>query len=256
MIHATAIVHPGATLADHVEIGPYAVIGEHVSIGSGTTVGPHAVVEGWTEIGRDNQIYQFASIGADPQDLKFHGEESLLRIGDRNKIREFVTMHRGTEDGGGETVVGNDNLFMAYAHVAHDCRVGNNVILANCGTIAGHVIVEDFAIIGGLSGVHQFSRIGAHAMIGGGSVVVQDVAPYTIAQGNHAKMAGLNLVGLKRRGFSEETLRAIKKAYRLVFRSGIRLEEALKQVETDLGEVKEALAFVDFIKNSDRGIAR
>jgi len=256
MIHATAIVHPGASIGDRVEIGPYAVIGEHVTIGPGTTVGPHAVVEGWTEIGRDNQIFQFASIGADPQDLKFHGEKSLLKIGDRNKIREFVTMHRGTEDGGGETVVGSDNLFMAYAHVAHDCRVGDHVILANCGTLAGHVIVEDFAIVGGLSGIHQFSRIGAHAMIGGGSAVVQDVAPFTIAQGNHAKTVGLNLVGLKRRGFSEESLRAIKKAYRLVFRSGLRLEDALKQIETDLIDAEDALAFAEFIRNSDRGIAR
>jgi len=256
MIHPTAIVHPAASLGDGVEVGPYAVIGEHVSIGSGTKIGPHAVIEGWTEIGRDNQIFQFASIGADPQDLKFHGEKSFLRIGDRNKIREFVTMHRGTEDGGGETKVGSDNLFMAYAHVAHDCCVGNHVILANAGTLAGHVIVEDYAIVGGLSGVHQFSRIGAHAMIGGGSVIVQDVAPYLIAQGNHAKTVGLNLVGLKRRGFSEESIRAIKKAYKQVFRAGLRLEDALQQIESDMAECKEVLAFVNFIRNSDRGIAR
>lgn len=255
-IHPTAIVHPAASIGENVQIGPYAVIGEHVSIASGTTVGAHTVIEGWTEIGRDNRIFQFASIGADPQDLKFHGEKSFLKIGDRNKIREFVTMHRGTEDGGGETVVGNDNLFMAYTHVAHDCRVGNHVILANCGTLAGHVVVDDHAIIGGLSGVHQFTRIGTHVMIGGGSVVVQDIAPYTIAQGNHAKTVGLNLVGLKRRGFSEDTLRMIKKAYKLVYRSGLRLEDALKQIETNLAESPEALAFGEFIKKSDRGIAR
>lgn len=256
MIHPTAIIQPEARIDEGVEIGPYAVIGEHVSIGSGTKVGPHAVIEGWTEIGKDNQIFQFASVGAEPQDLKFHGEKSYLRIGDRNRIREFVTIHRGTEDGGGETVVGNDNLFMAYSHVAHDCMVGNNVILANCGTLAGHVTMDDFAILGGLSGVHQFSRVGAHAMIGGGSVVVQDVPPYVIAQGNHAKTAGLNLVGLKRRGFSEETVRAVKKAYRFVFRSGLRLDEALGKIESELDQSPELKEFVEFIRKSERGIAR
>lgn len=256
MIHSTAIIHPGSQIDEGVEIGPYAVIGEHVRIGSGTTVGPHAVIEGWTEIGRDNRIFQFASVGAVPQDLKFHGEKSFLRIGDRNTIREFVTMHRGTEDGGGETVVGNDNLFMAYSHVAHDCIVGNHVILANAGTLAGHVTVDDHAIIGGLSGVHQFTRIGCHVMIGGGSVVVQDIVPYTIAQGNRAKPVSLNLVGLKRRGFSDEVLRSLKKAFRLIFRSGQRLEDALDQIAADLEPCDEVDTFVEFIKNSQRGIAR
>lgn len=256
MIHATAIVHPAAKIAPGVEIGPYAVIGEHVSLGEGTTVGPHAVIEGWTEIGRDNRIFQFASVGAAPQDLKFHGEKSYLRIGDRNMVREFVTLHRGTESGGGETIIGNDNLFMAYSHVAHDCIVGNRVILANGATLAGHVQVDDFAILGGLSAVHQFTRVGAHVMVSGGSMVAQDIPPYTIAQGDRAKTVGLNLVGLKRRGFSEESLRAIKKAYKIIFRSGLRQEEALQKIAEELSSGPELDLFVDFIKNSQRGVAR
>lgn len=256
MIHPTAIVHSAAKIDEGVEIGPYAVIGEHVSIAAGTTVGPHAVIEGWTEIGRDNRIFQFASVGADPQDLKFHGEKSFLRLGDRNTVREFTTLHRGTEDGGGETVIGDDNLFMAYSHVAHDCRVGSHVILANAATLAGHVVVDDHAILGGLSGVHQFTRIGCHAMISGGSVVVQDIAPYIIAQGDRAKPAGLNLVGLKRRGFSDSSLRDLKKAYKLVFRSGLRMEEALEKIAVELEDTPELKTFIEFISNSQRGIAR
>lgn len=256
MIHATAIVHPGAKIADGVEIGPYAVIGEHVSLGEGTTVGPHAVIEGWTEIGRDNRIFQFASVGAAPQDLKFHGEKSFLRIGDRNMVREFVTLHRGTESGGGVTVIGSDNLFMAYSHVAHDCVVGNRVILANGATLAGHVQVDDFAILGGLSAVHQFTRVGAHVMVSGGSMVAQDIPPYTIAQGDRAKTVGLNLVGLKRRGFSEEAMRSIKQAYKIIFRSGLRQEEALQKIAAEVVAGPELAVFVDFIKNSQRGVAR
>lgn len=256
MIHETAIVHPGARIDEGVEIGPYAVVGEHVSIASGTRVGPHAVIEGWTEIGRDNRIFQFASVGADPQDLKFHGEQSTLRLGDRNTVREFVTLHRGTEDGGGETVIGDDNLFMAYSHVAHDCRVGNRVILANGATLAGHVAVDDQAILGGLSAVHQFTHIGCHVMISGGAMVAQDIPPYTIAQGDRAKTVGLNLVGLKRRGFSAEAVRGIKQAYKLVFRSGLRIEEALEQIASEVEASPELTVFVEFIKNSQRGIAR
>lgn len=256
MIHATAIVHPGAKIAANVEIGPYAIIGEHVTLGEGTTVGPHAVIEGWTEIGRDNRIFQFASVGAAPQDLKFHGEKSYLRIGDRNMVREFVTLHRGTESGGGETIIGSDNLFMAYSHVAHDCVVGNRVILANGATLAGHVQIDDFAILGGLSAVHQFTRVGAHVMVSGGSMVAQDIPPYTIAQGDRAKTVGLNLVGLKRRGFSEEVLRAIKQAYKIIFRSGLRQEEALQKIAVEVTSSPELAVFVEFIKNSQRGVAR
>jgi len=256
MIHPTAIVHPAARIDEGVRVGPFAVIGEHVAIAAGTTVGSHAVIEGWTEIGRDNRIFQFASVGADPQDLKFHGEQSFLRIGDRNTVREFVTLHRGTEDGGGETVIGDDNLFMAYSHVAHDCRVGNRAILANAATLAGHVVIGDHAILGGLSGVHQFTRIGCHAMISGGSKVVQDIAPYIIAQGDRAVPAGLNLVGLKRRGFSDSLLRDIKKAYKIVFRSGLRVEQALEKIAAELEESPELKIFTEFIRDSQRGIAR
>ncbi|ABA88504.1 acyl-(acyl carrier protein)--UDP-N-acetylglucosamine/UDP-2-N-acetylglucose-2,3-diamine 3-O/N-acyltransferase [Syntrophotalea carbinolica DSM 2380] len=256
MIHATAIIHDGARIEDGVEIGPYAVIGPHVSIAAGTSVGAHAVIEGWTDIGRDNRIFQFTSIGADPQDLKFHGEQSSLRIGDRNTIREFVTMHRGTEDGGLETVVGDDNLFMAYTHVAHDCIIGNRVILANGATLGGHVRVDDWAILGGLSAIHQFTRVGCHAMISGGSMVTQDIAPYIIAQGDRAKAAGINLVGLKRRGFSDEILRDIKQAYKLMFRSNLRQEQALDRISAEISDAPEIKAFVDFIRTSERGVAR
>jgi UDP-N-acetylglucosamine acyltransferase len=256
MTHSTAIVHPGALIAEGVEIGPFAVIGENVSIGAGTWIGPHAVVEGWTEIGRDNRIFQFASVGAIPQDLKYQGEKTHLRIGDRNTVREFVTLHLGTESGGGETVIGNDNLFMAYSHVAHDCHVGDRVILANGATLAGHVTVDDFAILGGLSAIHQFSRVGAHAMISGGAMVTQDIPPYTIAQGDRAKTVGINVVGLKRRGFSEKSIGGIKQAYKLVFRSGLRLEEALAAIGKDIEMDENLTAFVDFIRRSERGIAR
>lgn len=256
MIHPTAIVHEGAQIGEDVEIGPYAIIGEHVTIGSGTTIGPHTVIEGWTEIGSDNRIFQFASIGAAPQDLKYRGEKALLKIGDRNTVREFSTLHRGTADGGGETVVGNDNLFMAYSHVAHDCILGNQVILANGATLAGHVEVDDFAILGGLCAVHQFTRIGSHVMISGGSMVTQDVPPFSIAQGDRAKTVGINQIGLKRRGFSEEAIRGIKQAYKLVFRSGLRTEEALEQIAKEIKACPEVEEFSEFIRKSARGVAR
>lgn len=256
MIHPTALIAPGARLAANVSVGPYSVIGEHVVIGSGTTVAAHVVIEGWTEIGCDNRIFQFTSIGASPQDLKYQGEETFLKIGDRNSIREFVTLNRGTPGGGGVTMIGNGNLFMAYSHVAHDCHVGNQVILANGATLAGHVEVEDHAILGGLSAVHQFCRIGRHTMISGGAMVAQDIPPYTVAQGDRAKTVGLNLIGLKRRGFAEETVRGIKKAYRLIFRSGLRLEEALQKIAEDLEPSAELDHFINFIKDSQRGIAR
>ena len=257
MIHSTAIIAPGAELDSSVTVGPYTVIGEHVKIGAGTTVGPHTVIEGYTEIGRDNQIFQFASIGAIPQDLKFAGEVSYLKIGDRNKIREFVTIHLGTEDGGGITTVGNDNLFMAYAHIAHDCIVKDHVILANAATLAGHVEVDDYAILGGLSGVHQFTRIGCHVMASGGSMIGQDIVPYAIVQGDRAKVVGLNSTGLKRRGFSSEALVNIKKIYKLVFRSNLKLEEAVARIEEQFDEsAPEVATYLDFLKKSERGLAR
>ncbi|MCW9049878.1 MAG: acyl-ACP--UDP-N-acetylglucosamine O-acyltransferase [Deltaproteobacteria bacterium] len=257
MIHPTAIIAPGAKLEASVSVGPYAVIGEHVQIGAGTTVGPHTVIEGFTEIGSDNQIFQFASVGAVPQDLKFHGEKSYLKIGNRNKIREFVTIHLGTEDGGGVTTIGSDNLLMAYAHVAHDCVVKNHVILANAATLAGHVEVDDYAILGGLSAVHQFTRVGCHVMASGGSMITQDIAPYSIVQGDRAKVVGLNLTGLKRRGFSDEALANIKKIYKLVFRSNLKLEEAVAKIEKQFdGSAEEVATYLDFLKKSERGLAR
>jgi UDP-N-acetylglucosamine acyltransferase len=256
MIHSTAIIHPTAQLDADVSVGPYSIIGEQVKIGAGTRVGAHVVIERWTEIGRDNHIFQFASVGAAPQDLKYKGEETWLVLGDRNRIREFATLHRGTPDGGGRTVVGSDNLFMAYSHVAHDCRVHNRVVMANAATLAGHVEVEDNAILGGLMAVHQFCRVGCHTMISGGAMITQDIPPYTIAQGDRAKTIGINLVGLKRRGFSEATIRGIKNAYRLMFRSGLRLEEALERIELEYGTIPEVRHFTTFIKASQRGIAR
>ncbi len=257
MIHQTAIIAPGAELDSTVTVGPYAVIGEHVKIGAGTTVGPHSVIEGHTEIGSDNQIFQFASIGAIPQDLKFAGEVSYLKIGDRNRIREFVTIHLGTEDGGGITTVGNDNLIMAYAHVAHDCIVKDHVILANAATLAGHVEVGDYAILGGLSAVHQFARVGCHVMASGGSMIGQDVVPYAIVQGDRAKVVGLNLTGLKRRGFTSEALSNIKKIYKLVFRSNLKLEDAITEIEKQFDSSKSEVAtYLDFLRKSERGLAR
>ena len=255
-IHPTAIIEEGAQLDADVSVGAYSIIRAGVSIGAGTTVGPHVVIEGNTCIGSANEIFQFASIGAIPQDLKFHGEESSLTIGDRNKIREFTTIHLGTEDGGGKTVLGNDNLFMAYTHVAHDCIVGNHVILANAATLAGHVEVDDFAIIGGLSAVHQFTRIGTHVMASGGSMIAQDVVPYVIVQGDRAKTVGLNLVGLKRRGFAKEELSALKKAYKLLFRSGKMQEEALREIEGWQDIPASVQKVVDFVRQSERGISR
>ncbi|MGK2943896.1 MAG: acyl-ACP--UDP-N-acetylglucosamine O-acyltransferase [Desulfuromonadales bacterium] len=256
MIHPAAIIQPGARLAENVSVGAFAVIGEHVVIGSGTTVASHVVIEGWTEIGCDNRIFQFSSIGAAPQDLKYAGQETYLKIGDRNRIREFTTLNRGTVEGGGVTRVGNDNLFMAYSHVAHDCIVHDHAILANGATLAGHVEVESAAILGGLSAVHQFCRIGCQSMISGGAMVTQDIPPYTVAQGDRARTVGLNLIGLKRRGFSEEAINGIKKAYRLIFRSGLRLEEALQKITEDVQLTPELEHFVSFIKDSQRGIAR
>jgi len=257
MIHSTAIIAPGAELDSTVSVGPYAVIGEHVKIGAGTTIGPHAVIEGRTEIGCDNQIFQFTSIGAVPQDLKFSGEKTYLTIGSRNRIREFVTIHLGTETGNGITTVGNDNLFMAYSHIAHDCIVKDHIVMANAATLAGHVEVDDYAILGGLSAVHQFTRIGCHVILSGGSMISQDVVPYAIIQGDRARIVGLNLTGLKRRGFTSDALSNIKKMYKLVFRSNLNLDEAVVQIEAQFdGSQEEVATYLDFLKKSERGLAR
>lgn len=256
MIHPQAIVHPAAVIGRDVTIGPFSVIGEHVEIGDGTWVGPHVVINGPTRIGKNNRIFQFASVGEVPQDLKYAGEQSRLEIGDGNTIRECCTLSRGTEGGGWVTRVGNNNLFMAYAHVAHDCRVGNRTIFANSATLAGHVEVGDYAILGGLSAVHQFCRVGAHAMVGGGSIVLQDVPPYLLVQGNTATAHGLNVRGLKRRGFEAAAIEALKSAYKAVYRSGLTVSAALAQLQELAEQHREVAEFVAFVRSAQRGIIR
>jgi UDP-N-acetylglucosamine acyltransferase len=255
-IHSTAIISPDAKLAEGVEIGPYSIIGSDVEIGKNTIIGPHVVIENFTHIGENCHIFQFCSIGAPPQDLKFGGEKTRVVIGNFNTIREFVTIHRSTTADIGVTIMGDHNLIMAYAHVAHNCKLGNNVVMANAATLAGHVLVEDYAIISGLTGVHQFCRVGAHCMVGGCSAAVKDIPPYTIAQGNHAKLFGLNLIGLKRRGFSDQTIKAISEAYRIIFRSKLRLKDAIKKAESEVEDLPEAKHFIKFIKEAERGICR
>jgi UDP-N-acetylglucosamine acyltransferase len=255
-IHPTAIVHPEAQLDPTVEVGPFSVIGPRVKIGPRTRVGPHAVIEGATTIGADNRIFQFASLGAIPQDLKYAGEDTRLEIGDRNQIREFTSLHLGTVQGGSLTKIGSGCLFMANSHVAHDCVVGDGVILANSVALAGHCVVEDHVICGGLSGVHQFTRLGRHAFISGGAMVAMDIPPYCTAQGDRAQLAGLNTVGLTRNGFTAEQVARIKGAYKIVFRSGLGLREALARVAAEFGGNPEIDHFVRFIEGSERGITR
>ena len=255
-IHSTAVVSPEASLQEGVEIGPYSVIGPNVKIGKDTVIGPHAVIEGRTEIGDKCRIFQFASIGALPQDLKFDGKETKVIIGNNNMIREFVTIHSATSADIGMTFIGDNNLIMAYCHVAHNCKLGNNIVMANAANLAGHIHVEDYAIIGGLSGVHQFTRIGCHSIIGGASAVVQDIPPYITVSGNRAKPYGLNLIGLKRRGFPEETIQALKKAYKIVFRSSLLLSVAIERIQEEVKDLPEVRHFTDFIKNAKRGICR
>jgi UDP-N-acetylglucosamine acyltransferase len=255
-IHSTAVISPGAELQEGVEVGPYSIIGPDVTIGADTYIGPHVVLEGRTEIGSNCRIFQFASIGAVPQDLKFGGERCKVVIGNNNVIREFVTIHSSTAADIAMTAIGDNNLIMAYCHVAHNCKLGNNIVMANAANLAGHIHVEDFAIIGGLSGVHQFARIGCHSFIGGASAVVQDVPPYLTVSGNRAKPYGLNLVGLKRRGFTDETIRALKKAYKIVYRSALTASAALEKISDEVEDLPEVRHFVEFIKNATRGICR
>jgi UDP-N-acetylglucosamine acyltransferase len=255
-IHATAIIDPHAELDSSVDVGPYAVIGPHVRIDAGTTIGTHAVIEGRTRIGKRNRIFQFAAIGAIPQDLKYAGEPTELEIGDENQIREFTTLHIGTRGGGGVTRLANRNLIMANAHVAHDCQIGSQVVVANGVALAGHVEVRDHAILGGLSAVHQFTRIGEYAFLAGGAMVAMDVPPYCMAQGDRAELTGLNTVGLGRNGFSAEVIGHIKAAYRLLFRCGLQMQEALARVKAEVPPVPQVALLTDFIEASDRGITR
>jgi UDP-N-acetylglucosamine acyltransferase len=257
MIHPTAIIDPKAEIDEGVEVGPYSVIEKGVSIGEGTKIGPHVVIREGTQIGKRCHIFQFASIGEAPQAVAYKGEKTSLLIGDQNIVREFVTLHRGTIKGGGKTVIGNNNFFMAYSHVAHDCQIGNQVFLYNGASLAGHIIIEDYAIIGALSGIHQFCQIGTHAFISGLTGVPLDIPPYMLASGNRAKLFGLNTVGLKRHNFPEETVKALKKAYRTIFRSGLTLENAIKRVEEDeIFQTPEVQHLLHFIQHSKRGINR
>lgn len=256
MIHATAIVHPGARLAQGVSVGPYSIIGEHVEIGEGTSIGPHVLIEGRTRVGAQNRIFAFCSLGGPPQDKKYGGEETALEIGDRNTIREYCSLNCGTVQDTGVTRIGNDNWIMAYVHIAHDCQVGDHTVFANLATLAGHVHVGNYAILGGFTGAHQFVSIGEHSITGVATVLLQDIPPYVMAAGNTAKPFGINSEGLKRRGFSASQIAAIKKAYKTLYRSGLALEEARKKIEDQAVDCPELQVLLDFLGRSRRGIIR
>jgi UDP-N-acetylglucosamine acyltransferase len=255
-IHPTAIVAREAGLDAGVTVGPYSVIGPRVRIGAGTAIGPHVVIEGHTTIGARNQIFQFASIGAMPQDLKYQGEDSELHIGDDNRIREFCTLQPGTKGGGMLTRIGNGNLLMNYSHIAHDCLLGDHNTVANGVQLGGHVAIEHGAVLGALAGIHQFVRVGESAIVGAGSMVSQDVPPFCNATGDRATLHGLNSVGLKRRGISDETIHALKRAYRLMFQSGLRTVEAIARIRAEIPGIPEVERFVAFIESSERGVCR
>jgi UDP-N-acetylglucosamine acyltransferase len=255
-IHPTAIVHPNAQIGVGVEIGPYAIIGENVVIGDGTQIGSHCVIDGWTQIGRNNRIFTGAVVGNEPQDLKFRGEKSYLFIGDNNLIREYATISRGTAGGGGETRLGSNNLIMSYVHVAHDVQMGNHVVVGHGSGIAGHVTIEDRVIIGGIVGVHQFSKIGQLAMLGAHSMINRDVPPYTLVDGNPAKAFGPNIVGLRRNGFSPAVRLEIQRALRILYRSGNSVSQAIEIMEQELAGYQEIDHLIRFLRSSDRGICR
>ena len=256
MIDPRAVVHDKAELADDVKVGPFSIIGADVQIDSGTEIGPHVVIKGPTSIGKDNSIYQFTSIGEDPQDKKYADEITHLKIGDRNIIREFCTMHRGTLQDQAVTSIGDDNLFMAYCHVAHDCVVGNHVIMANGASIAGHVHVGDHAILGGFTLVHQFTQIGEFSFSAMGSAVTQDIPPYVMVGGRPTRPHGINSVGMERHGKSSEVIRQIRKAYKILYKNNLRLEDAIEEMEDMAGESNELSNMVSFLRNVTRGILR
>lgn len=256
MIHPTAIIHEGARLAADVSVGAYSIIGEHVEIGSGTTIGSHVVISGHTRIGEGNRIFQFSSLGEEPQDKKYQGEETRLEIGDRNVIREFCTFNRGTSQDVGVTRLGNDNWIMAYVHLAHDCQIGNHTIFANNAQLAGHVHVGDYAILGGFTVVHQFCHIGGHSITGMGTILFKDVPPYVTAAGHDAQPHGINSEGLKRRGYSPETIMQIKRAYKTLYKSGLTLEQAKPALTEQAAACPEIQLLVDFLAQSSRGIIR
>lgn len=255
-IHPTAVIHPKAELAEGVEVGPYSVIGEHVKIGKDTRVESHVLIEGWTTIGERNHFFSFSSIGTPPQDTSYKGEETHVTIGSDNIVREFATIHRATVKQDRLTSIGDRNFLMSYIHVAHDCKLGNNIIMANNAAFGGHVVVEDHAVLGAIVGIHQYVRVGAYSMIGGQSAVVLDVPPYVNATGNRAQLYGLNLVGLKRKGFSDKAIADLKHAYKIIFRSGMTLEEAFQKVRQEFPASPEVNHLVDFMSNSKRGVTR
>jgi len=256
MISPQAIIDPKAEIADSVTIGPFSVIGAGVKIAAGTEIGPHVVIKGETEIGKDNKFFQFSSIGEDPQDKKYNGEVTRLEIGDRNQIREFVTINRGTAQDGGLTSIGSDNLLMAYTHVAHDCHIGSNTILANAGSLAGHVVIDDWAILGGFTMVHQYCHVGAHSFSAMGSAIAKDVPPYVLVGGQPAKPRGINVEGLKRRDFSAEQVARIKQAYKTLYHSKLLLDDAISELKSNSSEFPEMQFLVDFLHNSQRSIVR
>ncbi len=256
MIHPQALIDPAARLGRSVHVGPFSVIGPDVEIGDDTWIGPHVVINGPTRIGAGNRIFQFASIGEAPQDLKYAGEPTRLEIGDRNVIRECCTFHRGTAGGGGVTRIGSGGLFMAYVHIAHDCQVGDQVVFANNATLAGHVEVGDYTVLGGFVGIHQFCKIGAYCMLGVGTVALKDVPPFLMVYDNPAKPYGLNQRGLKRRGFSDEAVAALKKAYKVVYRSDLTIADALKELEPLVARHPEVARFAAFARDAERGIIR
>lgn len=253
-IHPTAIVSPSAELGPDVDIRPYSVIGPEVKIGKGTIVGPHAVIDGDCEIGEFCHVHPFATLGYAPQDITYAGEHTRVIIGDNNIIREGVTIHRGTKKGGGITKIGSNNLIMAYVHIAHDCILGDNIIMANVATLAGHVIIDDHAIVGGLVAIHQFVRIGTYSYIGGKTGIIKDIPPYMLASGPRAKLFGPNVIGLRRKGFSEEAIDALRRSFKIIFRSNLTLNEALTQIEKDVPPLEEVTTLVEFVQNSSRGV--
>jgi UDP-N-acetylglucosamine acyltransferase len=256
MISKQAVISPKAKVDERVTIGHFSVIGDDVEIGAGTWIGPHVVMKGSTRIGRDNKIFQFASIGEDPQDKKYQGEKTALEIGDRNVIREFVTLNRGTAQDIGTTRIGNDNLFMSYVHVAHDCQIGNNTIFVNNSSLAGHVKVEDYVILGGFSAIYQFCQLGMHSFIAGGALVIKDVLPYTRVAGSYAKPCGLNVEGLRRRGFTQEQRNLLKEAYRVVYRMGQTIPEAVSQLGTMRDRLPEVDNFIRILQTAKHGVTR
>ncbi len=255
-IHASAIVHADAAIGDDCHIGPFCTVGAGVKLGAGVRLDSHVVIDGITEIGDETHVHPFVSIGLGPQDLKYAGEPTSTVIGKRNQIREFVTIHRGTVGGGGVTRIGDDNLLMAQAHVAHDCQVGSSVIMANAATLAGHVEIADRASVGAYSGVHQFCRVGYEAFIGGYSVVVKDALPFAIIQGNHAKCYGLNKIGMKRRGYSQDVIEGLNHAFRLLLSSKLNTTQALERIRAEVTGCKEVTLLVDFIESSKRGVVK